>query len=590
MSVEDESDPSRRRMIKAHGLSVRARDWFAASLGVRQERKEELNIELSKSATLKDLVYWLQIFFAAGIATLGLILNSPAIIIGAMLISPLMGPILASGLALATGDLILGIRATVNLALSCLAAITFAVLLVAVLPFKEMTNEIAGRTSPTTLDLFVALFSGAIGSIAICREVKGVVTSIPGVAIAVALMPPLCVVGYGAGIALSVNGAEGMRVATGGGLLFLTNLVAITFTAMIVFVLLRIDTKQVREKIEEWRHKDPESLWWHHLFEKIPALEHAREIRSLPLRLLMILIPLMIIVIPLTQSFIQLRAEITKKQQENRMEQTALSLWQQYFEKSQNGDVRSYLDALSVKENEGKTQVYLRVFDNISYTAAERAEYVRLLASHLNRPANSIALQIVEIPTFARDTQQREERIAPLSVAQLQANFLQRVQFALSDLRLPPPARQVDYQITNSLTEPLHVQLSYISEREIGTDAQMLLAEDVKARLNFPSATLSLERIPTDTTTLVFERDQANWKVNGANPLDAVGVHLRKHPRLKLEVILKKQADEKEGILEERQKTIAEYLKTNWQVSSDKIVFIENPTAQDTNFRVFLPD
>ena len=77
---------------------------------------------------------------------------------------------------------------------------------------------------------------------AICREVKGVVTSIPGVAIAVALMPPLCVVGYGIGLMLVFDAATGWRVASGGGLLFLTNLVAITLTAMLVFIALRIDT------------------------------------------------------------------------------------------------------------------------------------------------------------------------------------------------------------------------------------------------------------------------------------------------------------------------------------------------------------
>ena len=106
------------------------RDRFAASLGVSLQRKEEIYLELSKSVTLRDPSYWLQILFAAGIATLGLVLNSPAVIIGAMLISPLMGPILAGGLAFASGDLILSLRATFTLLLSCLAAITFSVLLV----------------------------------------------------------------------------------------------------------------------------------------------------------------------------------------------------------------------------------------------------------------------------------------------------------------------------------------------------------------------------------------------------------------------------------------------------------------------------
>ena len=104
------------------------------------------------------------------------------------------------------------------------------------------------RTHPNTLDLAVAFFSGAIGSIAICKEVKGVVTSIPGVAIAVALMPPLGVVGYGFAVAYNVNLDEGMQVAMGGGLLFLTNLVAITFTAMIVFLALHIDAPPFRNR------------------------------------------------------------------------------------------------------------------------------------------------------------------------------------------------------------------------------------------------------------------------------------------------------------------------------------------------------
>jgi len=237
------------------------RDLFAKSLGVRPERKEEIYLEINNSATLRDISYWLQIFFSAGIATLGLVLNSPAVIIGAMLISPLLGPILAAGLAFAAGDIVLGVRAIVTLALSCLAAIAIAVLLVALLPFKEITAEIRARKQPNTLDLFVALFSGAIGSVAIYKEVKGVVTSIPGVAIAVALMPPLCVTGFGLGIAISVDGAEGMRVAGGGGLLFLTNLVAITFTAMVVFLVLHIDTQRVRARVREYRRENNEGGW-----------------------------------------------------------------------------------------------------------------------------------------------------------------------------------------------------------------------------------------------------------------------------------------------------------------------------------------
>lgn len=272
MNEKDDSSTSRFSEL------IMRRDRLARKLGVSPERKLEVYLELSKSTSLRDPSYWLQLLFAAGIATMGLVLNSPAVIIGAMLISPLMGPILAGGLSFAAGDFILGLRAGSMLFLSCLVAIAFSVLLVGFLPFKEITGEIAARTQPTTLDLVVALFSGAIGSMAICKETKGVVTSIPGVAIAVALMPPLCVVGYGFGVAVSLDGTEGLRVARGGGLLFLTNLVAITFTAMVTFLILHIDTEQVRERIREWRREDQESVIARYLLQRFRLTPRIRNI------------------------------------------------------------------------------------------------------------------------------------------------------------------------------------------------------------------------------------------------------------------------------------------------------------------------
>jgi uncharacterized hydrophobic protein (TIGR00271 family) len=235
--------------------------WFAKNLGVNTVRKEQVYLDIAQSVTLTDASYWIQVWFAAGIATLGLVLNSPAVIIGAMLISPLMGSILANGLALAAGDVILGLRAIFNLILSCGLAMSFAVLLVLILPFKEMTSEILARTQPNLLDLFIALFSGAVGAVAICKEAKGVVTSIPGVSIAVALMLPLWVVGYGIGMAVSLSPAIGLAVARGGGLLFFTNFVAITFMAMLVFLSLQIGTDPVREGVRAWREGDRESIW-----------------------------------------------------------------------------------------------------------------------------------------------------------------------------------------------------------------------------------------------------------------------------------------------------------------------------------------
>jgi uncharacterized hydrophobic protein (TIGR00271 family) len=553
----------------------RFRDWFAASLGVKPQRKEEIYLELSRSASLRDTAYWLQLLFAAGVATLGLTLNSPAVIIGAMLISPLMGPILASGLALAAGDLILGLRAGASLALSCLVAIAFSVLLVGLLPFKEMTGEIAARTQPNTLDLFVALFSGAIGSVAICKEVKGVVTSIPGVAIAVALMPPLCVVGYGVGVAVSLSGTEGWRVARGGGLLFLTNLVAITFTAMMVFLALHIATGPVKERVREWRREDQESVWVRFLLMRFHISDKVRNIGGAPARLLGIFIPLVLILIPLSQSLGQLKQEYIKKQTENSVRRVATNFWQRQFAKLPSGEPRSVLDQIAVSETDGKIALAVRVFTSKPYTVAERDEFGQLVAARLGHPADSVAVQLLEIPTAASllETRAREEKKveAPPTVAQLRANFWQGIESSLRGLRLPPAARLLDYHIITSASEPLRVVVSYLGDREIEADAQALLTDDIRLRVAEPAAAVVFERVPATFGPITFKRNQAILSVAAQGLLNAAGQALQQRPGLRLEVSAGAEQNEQEKIAEERAQAISEYLVSKWQLAAERI-------------------
>ncbi|MEO1375499.1 MAG: DUF389 domain-containing protein, partial [Cyanobacteria bacterium J06635_10] len=349
------------------------RNRLSDNLNIDEIRKEEVYLGICNSVALRDVSYWIEVLFAAGIATLGLVLNSPAVIIGAMLISPLMGSILGNGLALAAGDVILAMRAIIKLALSCLVAIFFAVLLVYVLPFKEMTPEILARTKPNILDLVVALFSGAVGSVAICKKPKGVVTSIPGVAIAVALMPPLCVVGYGIGIAISVNMMNGLQIAKGGGLLFFTNLVAITFTAMIVFLALHIDSVRAKQKIREWRREHKESIWIRNILELFPEPKPLKKIGSLPGRFLLILITILAILFPLNQSFTQLKQQVALKRQENNI----TSIWQDNFARLPNGEPRSFISKISTREINQKLTIQLHIFTSELYTPGEQNQFVK---------------------------------------------------------------------------------------------------------------------------------------------------------------------------------------------------------------------
>ena len=129
------------------------------------------------------------------IASLGLHSNSPAVIIGAMLISPLMGPIMGLGFGLAIYDLQLLRRSIFNFLFASTVSLTISTLFFLLTPVHEATSELLHRTSPSTDDALIALFGGLAGMLATSSKLKGNV--IPGVAIATALMPPLCTAGYG---------------------------------------------------------------------------------------------------------------------------------------------------------------------------------------------------------------------------------------------------------------------------------------------------------------------------------------------------------------------------------------------------------
>lgn len=156
--------------------------------------REETIESISNGANFKGATIWILIC-AIFIASLGLNVNSTAVIIGAMLVSPLMGPIIAMGLAVGINDLELLKRAAKNYVIMTAVAITTATLYFFITPFQENGSELLARTSPTFYDVMIAFFGGAAGIIALSIKDKGNV--IPGVAIATALMPPLCTAGFG---------------------------------------------------------------------------------------------------------------------------------------------------------------------------------------------------------------------------------------------------------------------------------------------------------------------------------------------------------------------------------------------------------
>lgn len=172
------------------------RKFVKEYLDLRKDKDDEqLTVDtIRKGVEFKGANLWILIF-AIFMASLGLNVNSTAVIIGAMLISPLMGPIMGIGLSVGINDFELMKRSFKSFLIATAFSVTTATVFFLFTPIAEAQSELLARTSPTIYDVFIALFGGLAGVVALSTKEKGNV--IPGVAIATALMPPLCTAGYG---------------------------------------------------------------------------------------------------------------------------------------------------------------------------------------------------------------------------------------------------------------------------------------------------------------------------------------------------------------------------------------------------------
>lgn len=210
-----------------------------------QEESALIHETIEKGIIVRGTTVWILIF-AILIASVGLNMNSTAVVIGAMLISPLMGPINGIGYSIATYNFPLFRKSIKNFGYSTLAGLVTSTLYFLLTPISTQHAELLARTSPTIYDVLIALFGGLAGIVAISSKNKGNV--IPGVAIATALMPPLCTAGYG----LSLGN---WSFFFGALYLFTINTVFIALSAMVVSQLLKLP-KQTHLLSREIKNKN----------------------------------------------------------------------------------------------------------------------------------------------------------------------------------------------------------------------------------------------------------------------------------------------------------------------------------------------
>ena len=215
--------------------------------------KELYTVRIASSKP--SLGFFVLLICSAVIATLGLISNSTAVVIGAMIVAPLMDPILSLAFGLSIADNRLVKRSSITVVIGVATVVFTSWLLAMVLGVNEINHEMTARTAPNLIDLVIAVAAAVAGSFTITRDKLS--NSIAGVAIAVALVPPLCVSGIGLSLGPELVAVFGRgtvagltnQVAEGSFLLFLANLIGITVTSLVVFMVQRYG--DIRRA---WRH------------------------------------------------------------------------------------------------------------------------------------------------------------------------------------------------------------------------------------------------------------------------------------------------------------------------------------------------
>jgi len=221
----------------ARGLFKSLKAFIVELLDFRADTDRDSTIELIKGdISFKGATAWILIC-SIFVASIGLNYNSTAVVIGAMLISPLMGPILGIGMSLAINDIFTLRKSLVNFGVMVILSVVTAFLFFWLFPLREESSELLARTRPDIRDVLIAFFGGL--ALIIARTKKGTIASVIfGVAIATALMPPLCTVGYGLAEAVLGN-AKGLGFASGAMYLFIINTIFIALATFLVLKVLR---------------------------------------------------------------------------------------------------------------------------------------------------------------------------------------------------------------------------------------------------------------------------------------------------------------------------------------------------------------
>ncbi len=459
-------------------------------LGVGHWDRPVIFRETAEAATDIRFPYWSMLVLSGAIATLGLALDNAAVVIGAMLIAPLLAPTMGLALALAMGDVRLAAQTGIAVIASTALVVLTAMVLTFILPFQTFTPEITARTRPTTLDLGIAVFSGLAGAVVSVTRRKGLSAALPGVAVAVALLPPLAVAGF------SVSAGFRWSFIKGSMLLYGANLAGIVFSGTLLFLLIGMHRPKVMETAREWHAKTTPTRMasWSARTRWIPTLG---PIRSPVVRITLVLAFVAVLGIPLTIT-------MTEIARETRV-QRAVNQASEIFEVRGRSSI---LNLEVVVADEG-SQARVRVATTEWYGDEARETFESVASS---RAGESVRLTLEQIPTSAGDLDQlaavlpdrRQADDAPTraDLHSVVAPARERIQHAIASLSLPDNVRIVGSEMLLGNDARRRLTIGYAARRPMSEDVDQILTRQIRMALAAPNLDVEWEPVLADTLSL----------------------------------------------------------------------------------------
>jgi uncharacterized hydrophobic protein (TIGR00271 family) len=450
-----------------------------------------LYVETAEAATDTDLPFWSVFLLSGAIATLGLALDATAVVIGAMLVAPLMGPLLGLSLALAVGDGRLAAQTSLTVMLGALGVIALAALLTLLLPFQDVTPEIAARTRPTTVDLGIAVFSGLAGAVVTVSREHRLSASIPGVAIAVALIPPLGVAGFGIGTGWQ------WPLIRGSMLLFGANFGGIVLSGMAAFLLVGMHRADVVERARRW-HREADLPGLSGRISRARLFSSLRVFASPWARIGLVVAFIAAVAVPLTSSLQQ----VLREARVQRALQAAATELQ--------ADGEASVLSRTVSLGEATSRVQFRVATTEWIPEGERIEIERTASAAAGEP---ITLVLEQLISSGGDPGSLEDLLppgrtpnpagAPEPSPTATLDRLQRqITGALSRIAFPDGVHPVGAEVAVS-GQTVRVLVAYAAPERLPAAAESMIARQAAAALNIAPDAVATEAVTTQPLALV---------------------------------------------------------------------------------------